>query len=94
MLNSTQSNAFYHMMLEMFTSVPVGPALQIIKNRLEQDTQLQHRTKMSVQHITQLLEFCVHNTNSLLQGQYYKQREGEAMGSPLSPKLANMYQRS
>ena len=46
---------------------------------------------MSVHQITQLLEFCLNNTYFLFQGQYYEQRKGSAMGSPVSPIAENLY---
>ena len=80
----------YHV-IALFTLVPVGAAIQVIKNRLEQDTTLQHKTKISVQHIMQLLNLCPNSTYFLFQGQYYVQREGSAMGSPVCTIVANMY---
>ena len=47
----------------LFTSVPIDPALNIIKELLEQDTTLQDRTVLSVQNIIELLGFCLHNTD-------------------------------
>ena len=75
----------------LFTSVPIQPVLNIIKNRLEKDQQLQQRTSMSVSQITSLLEYCLRSTYFVFQGEYYEQLEGAAMGSPLSPIIANMY---
>ena len=75
----------------LFTSVPIQPVLNIIKNRLEKDQQLQQRTSMSVSQITSLLEYCFRSTYFVFQGEYYEQLEGAAMGSPLSPIIANMY---
>ena len=46
----------------LFTSVPVHPAIQIVKQRLQQDTTLPQRTSMSIPQITSLLEFCLTNT--------------------------------
>ena len=46
----------------LFTSVPVDPALNIIKDLLEKDHTLQVRTVMEVSDITLLLEFCLKNT--------------------------------
>ena len=48
----------------LFTSVPVLPAIQIVKQRLQQDTTLPQRTSMSIPQITSLLEFCLNNTTS------------------------------
>ena len=46
---------------------------------------------MSVNHIIKLLEFCLNSTSFTYQGQFYQQVEGAAMGSPLSPIVANIY---
>ena len=75
----------------LFTSIPVKPAMEVIKKKIEQDTKLHQRTTMSIQNILDLLEFCLCNTYFLFQGQYYEQTQGAAMGSPVSPVLANLY---
>ena len=75
----------------LFTSIPVRSALEVIKKKLEQDTELHQRTPMSIQNILDLLEFCLNNTYFLFQGQYYEQKQGTAMGSPVSPVVANLY---
>ena len=75
----------------LFTSIPVKSAIQIIKNKLEQDTELNKRTSMSNNNILELLEFCLCNTCFLFQGQFYEQAKGVAMGSPVSPLVANLY---
>ena len=46
---------------------------------------------MSIQHIINLLEFCLNITSFVFQGQYYQQMEGAAIGSPLSPIVANIF---
>ena len=75
----------------LFTSVPIKPAIKIIKQLLEDDKELQHRTSMTAQHIICLLEFCLNNTSFIFQGRYHEQTEGAAMGSPLSTIIANLY---
>ena len=75
----------------LFTSVPVHPALDIIRELLEQDTTLWDRTTLSVQNIIELLGFCLHNTYFSFQNKIYEQVEGVAMGSPVSPIVANLY---
>ena len=57
----------------LFTSIPVKPAIEVVKKKLEQDTELHQRTTMSPQNILDLLEFCLCNTYFLFQGQYYEQ---------------------
>ena len=75
----------------LFTSVPIDPALTIIKDLLEKDTTLKKRTVMEVSDIILLLEFCLKNTYFSFQDQFYEQVEGAAMGSPVSPIVANLY---
>ena len=75
----------------LFTSGPVHPAIQIVKQRLLQDNTLPQRTSMSLPQITSLLEFCLTNTYFLFQGKYYEQVQGAAMGSPISPLIANIF---
>ena len=75
----------------LFTSVPIDPALNIIKDLLDKDTILKERTVMDVGDIILLLEFCLKNTYFSFQGQFYEQVEGAAMGSPVSPIVANLY---
>ena len=74
-----------------FTSVPIKPVLNIIKLRLAHDHDLHKRTTMSTSHIINLLEFCLSSTSFVYQGQFYQQLEGAAMGSPLSPIVANIF---
>ena len=59
----------------LFTSVPVDPALNIIKNLLEKDQTLKERTVMEVSDIILLLEFCLKNTYFSFQDQFYEQVE-------------------
>ena len=75
----------------LFTSVPIDPALNIIKDLLVKDNTLKERTVMEVEDIILLLEFCLKNTYFSFQGQFYEQVEGAAMGSPVSPIVANLY---
>ena len=78
-------------MMSLFTSVPIQTALNITKKKLEEDTELHQRTSMSVLHISWLLEFCLRSTYFLFQGKFYQQLEGTAMGSPISPIIANLF---
>ena len=74
-----------------FTSVPTDPALNIIKDLLEKDEKLNDRTVLSVKNITEHLGFCLHNTYFSFQNKKYEQVEGAAMGTPISPIVANLY---
>ena len=74
----------------LFTSVPVAPAIQIVKHKLQQDPSLPKRTNMSIDQMITLLEFCLTNTYFLFQVMYYEQVQGAAMGSPISPLIASL----
>ena len=71
-------------------SEPIQPAINIMK-LLEEDNELQQRTSMTVKYITCLLEFCLRSTYFTFQDKYYEQVEAAAMGSPISPMVANLY---
>ena len=75
----------------LFTSVPIQSAINIITISLEEDGELQQRTSMSVSHIICLLEFCLRSTYFTFQGRYYEELEGAAMGSTISPIVANLH---
>ena len=74
----------------LFTSLPVEPALGIIKDLLEQDNILKERIVVLVKDIILMLEFCLKST-SLSRVKFMKQVEDRAMGSPISPIAANLY---
>ena len=75
----------------LFTSVCRDPALKIIKDLLVKDPTLKDRTVIGIDDIILLLEFCLKNTYFSFQGQFFEQVEGVAMGSPVSPVVANLY---
>ena len=75
----------------LFTSVPIPPVLKIIEEKLTNDKDLPQRTSMNTRHIIRLLEVCLRSTYFVFQGQHFEQVDGAAMGSPLSPIVANIY---
>ncbi|XP_072030595.1 uncharacterized protein [Amphiura filiformis] len=75
----------------LFTSVPVDETLGIIKTLLMNDSTLESRTDLSPQQITELLSTCLKTTYFVYEGNFYIQSEGAAMGSPVSPIIANLF---
>jgi hypothetical protein len=75
----------------LFTKTPIPQALEIIRQRLVQDKTLKQRTNLTVEDIMQLLTFIAHTTYFKFQGQVYQQKFGTAMGSPVSPLIANLF---
>ena len=79
--------------IALFTSFPIPSALEVMKKKLEQDTELQKRTIMPVDNILELLAFCLNNTYFVFQDTFYEQTKGAAMGSPISPIITNIFWR-
>ena len=75
----------------LFTSIPIPSALEVMKKKPEEDTELQKRTILPVDNILELLAFCLNNTYFVFQDTYYEQNKGAAMGSPISPIIANIF---
>ena len=69
----------------LLTFDPVDSATTIIKHKLQQGTQLHHKTPMSKHHIITVLGFILKNKYFLFQDKYYEQVHNAAMGSPISP---------
>ena len=75
----------------LFTSILVKDAISAVKVNLQKDDTLSERTGINVDQILQLLTFCLNTTYFSYKGEFYKQKHGAAMGSPVSPIVANMY---
>ena len=69
----------------------MDPDLGVIKDLLENDPTLEDRTVLTVNDIILLLEFCLKNMYFSFQDQFYEQVKGAAMGSLVSPIVANLY---
>ena len=76
----------------LFTSIPVDEAIIICEARSKGDDKLEKRTKMNVGTIVKLLQFCLKSTEFVHGGVYvHKQLDGVAMGSPVSPVVADIF---
>ena len=75
---------------DMFLSHEVE-TLDIIKKRLEDDTQLKLRTNLNVDDIVDLLKFIITTTYFSFRGTIYQQKFGTVMGSPVSIVIANLF---
>ena len=74
----------------LFTSIPADLALQIVREKLQQDATLTERTDISVTNIMKLLEFVLKNSFFTYEQEHYQQTFGCAMGSPVSATIANL----
>ena len=75
----------------LFTSIPVPDAIKAVCIKLDDDPKLQDRTPLSRERILELPSFCLNTTYFPNRGVIYKQKHGAAMGSPVSPIIANLY---
>ena len=78
-------------MSALFTSIPTCEAKKVIRDRLKKDKTLPTRCELNVDQLVTLLELCLDTTYFMFEGQFYRQTHGAAMGSPVSPIVANLY---
>ena len=78
-----------HDVVSLFTSTPVKESLEVIREILQCHSEWRYTTLLEVDDIMELLEFIT--TYFCFNGQIYRQKFGTAMGSPVSPLVANMF---
>ena len=76
--------------VSLFTAIPVDKACKYIKKKLKQDATLFARTNLDIDYIATLLQFTLSNNYFMFNDRIYKQVHGCAMGSPVSPIVANL----
>ena len=75
----------------LFTNVPIDKALEVINRRLAEDETQGDRSTLTPGQVTMLLGICLKTTYFMHHQQFYEQTEGAAMGSPVSPVVANIF---
>ena len=70
--------------------IPVQKTCHYIRTKLEQDDTLALRTNLTIDDIISLLDFTLSNNYFIYNDVTYKQIHGCAMGSPVSPVVANI----
>lgn len=73
--------------VSLFTNIKIDLAIKIIDEKFEL---LQPHTNIPKVHFIKLLTFCLKSGYFSLNKKFYKQLDGIAMGSPLSPIIANI----
>ena len=77
--------------VSLFTKTPIQQTLTIIREGLEKDQDLKKRINLEVDDIMDFTEFVATTTYFSFRGQLFNQKFGTAMGSPVSPILANFF---
>ena len=77
--------------VSLFTKVPTDETLAVVRDKLAADPLLEERTCILIYNLMEMLTFCAETTYFGMGSDIYRQEVGLAMGSPLSPVLANIY---
>jgi hypothetical protein len=64
--------------VSLFTKIPLDKSIEVLRKRFDDNT-------------ADLAEICLKSTYFKWKGEFYEQTEGAAMGSPISPAVANIY---
>nr|CAH8846348.1 unnamed protein product [Trichobilharzia regenti] len=75
----------------LYTKIPIQMAMIALKEKLNEDKGLKDRTQLSVEEIIKGVEFCLTTTCFTFEGKIYQQNEGVAMGSTISPIIADIF---
>ena len=79
-------------MKALYTSLPVGRTIEIVKRRLSEDDTLHERTQLTVEDLIPLLEICLKSTYFTFRERlFFQLTDGVAMGSPVSSVVANLF---
>jgi hypothetical protein len=77
--------------VSLFTNVPIEESLQIIKTKLDTDQEKNIYFNLKTEVILEILEVCMRTTYFQVDDKFYEQKEGMAMGSPLSRVMSNIF---
>ena len=77
--------------VSLFTAISVEKACERMPTKLELDVTLPSRTILTIDDIISLLRFTLSNSFFTYNSTTYQQVHGCAMGSPVSPVIANLY---
>ena len=72
----------------LFTNVPLEPTLDFLSRKL---SNFQAFIPLPIDILIDCIRLCVASTKFSFNGNFYEQQFGIAMGSPLSPILANLF---
>ena len=77
--------------LLLYKIYEVRGSLSDVYGLLREDDTLTSRTEMTIPLIVELLDVCLNTTYFIYDAAYYQHTHGAAMGSPISPLVANCY---
>ena len=77
--------------VSLFTRVLTDETLTLVRDKLAAGPLSEERTCVIIDNLREIMTFCEETANFGMGSDIYWQKEGLAMGSPLSPGLANVY---
>jgi len=80
-----------HDVVSLFTNTPINKSLEVIKERSTTDNSWNDKTRLLVKDVMELLEFILTMTYFVFRDQIYCQKFGTAMGSLVSPMVADIF---
>jgi hypothetical protein len=89
-LRSSDTLLSFHV-VSLFTDVPVDEALEVIRDKLNNDGTLTELSALQVEAIMERLEVCLRTTYFKVDDKFFQQNDGMAMGSSLSPVVSNIF---
>ena len=63
----------------------------VIRDKLREDEDLVERAPLSPDRVAEQLSLCLESSYFRFGGEFYEQRQGTAMGSPVSAVVSNLY---
>ena len=75
----------------LFTSVPVGDAISTISKTIRKDGAFESRSGISADKLIEMLRICLDSTGLQIRDKHYELTDDLAMGSPVSPAVANIF---
>lgn len=69
----------------------MSKALDVVKQKLEEDTTWKDQCELTSDQLVTLLDLCLTSTYFVCWEKFYQQKHGAAMGSAVSPIIANIY---
>ena len=72
----------------LYTNIPIDETIQILLDQMNEENLVRNAEK---KELKRMLLQATGNSYFIFNGQYYKQKEGLAMGQPLSTPLANAF---
>ena len=75
----------------LFPSVPIGDATQLILHKLQNDSTLPSRTRLSPDEICDLISLCLSSSNFIYDGRHHTQKDSGPIGLSLMVTLSQLW---